>query len=452
MSEKGGYVSTTNACRVCAPLGACVAFKGVRGAVPLLHGSQGCATYMRRYLISHFREPMDVASSSLGEKEAVFGGGPSLKAGLSNVARKYAPELVGVATTCLTEVIGDDVGAILGEFSRETPDFAARVVRVSTPSFQGNHVQGFHAAVRSLTDQLVREGGEVLANRVNLFPGFVSPADLRHLREIVNGFGFDPVILPDYSETLDGPAKAEYEPLPSGGTPVERIEEMGRSAASLELGRALAGTGTAAELLASRFKVPAVSLGLPVGLRESDRFFEALSTLSGRSVPEEHKLERGRLVDAYVDGHKYLAGRRVAVFGDEDLVIGLASFLAETGVQPVLCATGAKGERFAAEIGAATEGLVFEPARAESGVDFDDIARMAEEAKPELLIGTSKGFGIARKLGIPLLRVGFPIHDRFGGQRILHVGYRGALALYDRVVNAILEIEQERSSVGYGYL
>lgn len=357
-----------------------------------------------------------------------------------------------MATTCLTETIGDDVGAILGEFTRETPDFAARVVRVSTPSFQGNHVQGFHAAVRALADQLAREAGEVLPNRVNLFPGFVSPADLRHLGEIVRGFGLDPVILPDYSETLDGPAKAEYEPLPSGGTPVERIEKMGRSAASLELGRALAGTDTAAALLATRFRVPAVSLGLPVGLRESDRFFGALSTLAGRSIPEEHNLERGRLVDAYVDGHKYLAGRRVAVFGDEDLVIGLASFLAEIGVQPVLCATGATGERFAAEIRAVTEGLVLEPVRAESGVDFDDIARMAEEAKPDLLIGSSKGFGIARKLGIPLLRVGFPIHDRFGGQRTLHVGYRGALALYDRVVNAILQIEQERSSVGYGYL
>ncbi|MFZ0051635.1 MAG: nitrogenase component 1, partial [Desulfobaccales bacterium] len=62
------YVSTTNACKLCKPLGACLAFRGVEGAVPFLHGSQGCATYMRRYIISHFREPMDIASSSLGEK------------------------------------------------------------------------------------------------------------------------------------------------------------------------------------------------------------------------------------------------------------------------------------------------------------------------------------------------------------------------------------------------
>src|SRR3990172_8718894 len=83
------YVSTTNACKLCKPLGACLAFKGIEGAVPFLHGSQGCATYMRRYVISHFREPMDIASSSLGEKHAVYGGGPNLKQGLMNVMAKY---------------------------------------------------------------------------------------------------------------------------------------------------------------------------------------------------------------------------------------------------------------------------------------------------------------------------------------------------------------------------
>ena len=51
------YVSTRNACKLCAPLGACLVFRGIEGAVPFLHGSQGCATYMRRYIISHFRSP-----------------------------------------------------------------------------------------------------------------------------------------------------------------------------------------------------------------------------------------------------------------------------------------------------------------------------------------------------------------------------------------------------------
>jgi len=50
------------------------------------------------------------------------------------------------------------------------------------------------------------------------------------------------------------------------------------------------------------------------------------------------------------------------------------------------------------------------------------------------------------------VRVGFPLHDRFGGQRQLHVGWRGALGLLDNIVNTILEKRQDDSPVGYSYL
>ncbi len=140
-TKKRPYVSTTNACKLCKPLGACLAFRGMEGAVPFLHGSQGCATYMRRYIISHFREPMDIASSSLGEKQAVYGGGPNLKQGLGNVMNKYGAGLIGVATTCLTETIGDDVpghgaGISPGEQSGGSGGSGqATMVTVSTPSY-----------------------------------------------------------------------------------------------------------------------------------------------------------------------------------------------------------------------------------------------------------------------------------------------------------------------------
>jgi len=182
------YLSTTNACKLCKPLGAALAFRGVEGAVPFLHGSQGCATYMRRYIISHFNEPIDIASSSLGEKNAVYGGGPNLKLGLKNVTAKYGPQLIGIATTCLTETIGDDVVRFLAEYRRE---FAAAeaplLVHVSTPSYSGTHMEGFHAAVLALVAQLA-ETGCAANGSVNLLPGFVSAADLRFLKDLLADF------------------------------------------------------------------------------------------------------------------------------------------------------------------------------------------------------------------------------------------------------------------------
>jgi nitrogenase molybdenum-iron protein NifN len=50
------------------------------------------------------------------------------------------------------------------------------------------------------------------------------------------------------------------------------------------------------------------------------------------------------------------------------------------------------------------------------------------------------------------VRCGFPIHDRFGGQRLLHLGYAGTLNLFDIIVNTLLQQKQDDSPVGYGYL
>lgn len=454
-SGRPSYVSTTNACKLCKPLGAALAFRGIEGAVSFLHGSQGCATYMRRYLISHYREPMDIASSSLGEKHAVYGGASNLKQGIINVMRKYHPSLIGIATTCLTETIGDDVPMIVRDFRREVQEGSEGrelpdLVTVSTPSYSGTHMEGFQAAVRATVDYLA--GNSEPGTEVNLLPGLVSPADIRYLKEVMDDFGITATILPDISESLDGPAIEDYEKIPEGGTPISAIRAMGRAQASIEFGSTLFNQATAGSLLAERFAVRLSQIGTPIGLRETDRFFAALESVSGRETPRKHALERGRLVDAYVDGHKYIFGKRAFIYGEEDLVVGLTSFLTEIGVRPVLCGSGGRSGNLAEEVKRVTEDFLPEVPATREGVDFFEIAEEAEELRPDIIIGHSKGYRLARKLEIPLVRVGFPIHDRFGGPRILHLGYRGAQQLLDRIVNAVLEKKQADSPIGYGYL
>lgn len=449
-AKRPNYLSTTNACKLCTPLGACLAFKGIEGAVPYLHGSQGCATYMRRYIISHYNEPIDIASSSLSEKHAVYGGGPNLKLGLTNVAAKYRPQLIGIATTCLTETIGDDVRMYLHQYAEDTKGSVGlpTLVHVATPSYAGTHMEGFHAAIRSVVAQL-SEGGP-RTGTVNLLPGFVSSADYRLLHEIMADFGLDGSMLPDLSETMDGPALVEYEKIQGGGTPLAAIRAMGRSRATIEFGPTLAATG--GTVLAEKFGVPHHRLGMPVGIRETDAFFHLLEELSGRPTPEKYAKERGRLVDAYVDGHKYVFGKRALVYGEEDLVVGLCSFLAEIGIRPVLCASGGTSGKLEQAIAAVTADTLPEQPQVFEGMDFFEISEMAQQLEPDLVVGHSKGYPLARKLHVPLIRVGFPIHDRVGGQRLLHLGYAGALQLFDTVTNAMIQKKQDDSPVGYFYM
>lgn len=434
--------AATNTCRVCSPLGAVLAFRGIRGCVPLVHGSQGCATYIRRYLISHFREPMDVASTSFTESSTVFGGRSNLGEALANLAKAYQPEVVGVCTTCLAETIGEDTRGMLRDLARDAG--LPPTLFVATPSFKGCQHRGFHDTVAAVLAQTA-QGGERL-RQINLLAGPVSPADLRHLREVVDSLGLPTILFPDYSDTLDGPSLAQYAPIPAGGIGLDQLARAGRSACTIQLGAVLEpGPG---RILEERHGVPLRRLGLPIGVLATDAVFQALAEAAGAPLPESLAAERGRLIDAYVDGHKYLAGRRVAVVGDPDLVVALAGFCSEIGLQPVLAASGAVTGRLAEAL--ATQGI--SGAEALEDTDHAAVAARLADLRPDLVIGPSKCYPATRSLGIPLVRAGFPVHDRLGAGRILHLGYRGTQRLFDEIVNTLLEHRQDDSEVGYAYL
>jgi len=450
--KKEEYTPTQNACELCSPLGASFVFKGVANCIPLLHGSQGCSTYIRRYLISHFNEPIDIASSNFTEETAIFGGGANLKLAIQNIIKQYKPELIGIASTCLSETIGDDVELMLRDYKKnDTEKNQPEIVSVSTPSYSGTHIDGFHAAVKSLVDSIAVKGNKK-AEHINIFPGMLSPADFRYLKEIFNDFKTDYVMLPDYSDTFDGPLWTEYQKIPEGGTEMKNIASMGSAGASIEFGRILAEEESAGKLLKERFEIPCFSLGLPIGIKETDLFFDTLEIITGNQVPEKHIKARDRLIDAYADGHKYVFGARAAVYGEEDLVVGLASFLAEIGIIPVLCASGGKSGHLEKKLGEVIPDMGKKDITIIDGADFIKIGEAAKNLAPDFLIGNSKGYKLAREIKKPLIRVGFPIHDRLGGARIIHVGYRGAQQLFDTISNTIIALRQDDSPVGYTYM
>jgi len=448
--NKPKFASTRNACKLCTPFGACLAFKGINKAVPFLHGSQGCATYVRRYMISHFREPVDIASSNFTEETAVFGGGSNLTTGLDNVIRQYSPELVGIATTCLSETIGDDVPRLLREYKKEREDVALpSIVNVSTPSYRGTHTDGFYATVRAVCEALVKpaeaHGG------VNMMSGMWSPADLRQLREIARMFGINTTILPDYAEILDGQVWSEYQYLPEGGTTVSDIAKMSGACVSLDFGSTYPEERTGGAWIEGCFSVPRKRLHMPVGIRQTDAMMDALSEATGIPVPSVLRDQRGRLVDSYIDAHRYIFGKRAVIYGEEDLVVGMAAFLSEIGVVPVMAVSGGRSGRLKEaldEVAPEHAGKI----EIKEGADFEDMGDVLRAAKPDFILGNSKGYSLSRELDIPLIRVGFPIHDRFGGARILHIGYEGAQRLFDTVVNTVLDYNQRTSNWGYTYM
>ena len=253
----------------------------------------------------------------------------------------------------------------------------------------------------------------------------------------------------------------EYQAIQKGGTPIAAIEKMNVAVSSMELGSVLAlaaekGFKTAGEILSKRFGVPCTRLPIPIGVKATDRFLETLSRISGRPIPERYRKEKWRLVDTYVDGNKYVSKKRALIYGEEDFVVSMAGFLAEVGIIPVICASGGKSKTFNKALEDILPESLVDQIIIQNDMDFtcmeETAAAMPEDQRPEIIIGNSKGYAMSRRLKIPLVRVGFPIHDRVGGSRILHIGYKGAQQLFDNIVNTILMTRQTESGIGYSYM
>lgn len=440
--NKEPYV-TVNPCRLCTPLGASLAFKGIRNCIPLIHGSQGCATYIRRFLISHFREPVDIASSSFSEETAIFGGGDNLNEAIKNIITQYNPEAIGIATSCLSETIGDHLDNLIYFIRNKV---SCLLIPVSTPSFKGSHVIGFHDTITALVKTSCKE--ESQSGHLFIEPPILSPADLRLIKSLCNEFKIEPVLITDYSETLDSGVWDHYIPIPEGGTPVSIIKEAAsKKSVYFDLGSERANC--AGNFLHENFGTTYCKLDTPIGIEATDFFINALINITGNEIPESVKKARNRCVDSYIDAHKYVSGIRAVIFGDEDIVPSIAAFCCEIGIIPVVCASEGK---IKAEIEKRLVSSQRDNVTILEDTDFGTIETAVKECRPDIMIGTSKGNHISIKYDIPLLRIGFPVHDRIGASRMLHCGYEGAMFLLDSIVNILLSGKQLNIPDGYSYL
>jgi len=408
---------TVDPLRHSAPLGAVLAFLGVAGCMPVLHSSQGCAAFVKVLLTRHFRESIPLQTSALTEITTILGSGDSLLAAIETVTERVQPEVIGVITTGLVDAAGEDVRRTLRLRSPATP-----VVLAAVPDLGGGLEQGYVAAVEALVAELALPGaGPAVDGQVTLLPGpTLGQLDVEELRETADAFGLRTIVLPDSSRSLDGHLDDDWEPLLSGGTSLRDAAAAGRSSAVLAVG---AGLDSAARMLSGdAWVVPHA-----IGLDASDAVIRELAAVAGRDVPELLRRWRSRLTDGLLDSSGVLAGRRVALALEPDLLAGVAALLTEAGAHVVTAITPT-GATHLDQL--ACEEVVVG--------DFEDTEERAREAGAELLVASSHGAATAGRLGIPLLRLGFPVVDRLGAQHLTTVGYRGSLRLLFAVANELL--------------
>lgn len=428
-----------NPCKMCVPLGSVTALYGIARCMSILHGSQGCSTYIRRHMATHYNEPVDIASSSLTEEGTVFGGEKNLLIGLENLIRLYNPEVIGVSTTCLAETIGEDVAAIIKKFYELHPECKVKIIPISSPSYAGTHFDGFFRAIRAIVENVDMDTSK--NNKINIVTGIISPADTRYLKRLLESMKIDYILLPDISENLDRGYSKEYDRLPKGGTPLSEIVKMAGAKYTIELSTFNEDKFSPAVYLNEKYGVPYCRLDLPIGLKATDALVSKLKELGG-IISDDLKKERGRYLDGMIDSHKYNATGRAAVFGEPDFVKAAINLCCENGIVPVVCATGSVCNNFDESLRKQIEKTAkvqfVDKINIMDDADFNAIKNAVIDCRANIMIGSGDGYRIEEKTDIPLLRCTFPIHDRVGGQRVQMFGYEGSMRLLDSIANTLL--------------
>lgn len=431
---------SVNPAKACQPLGAVFVAAGFDRTLSFVHGSQGCVAYYRSHLSRHFKEPSSVVSSSMTEDAAVFGGLNNMVDGLANAYELYKPDMIAVSTTCMAEVIGDDLHAFITTAKQKgSVPMEYDVPFAHTPAFVGSHITGYDNMLKGILDNFWAKAPErTPGTKINIIPGFdgFAVANNREIKRMLDLMGVEYTFLSDVSDQFDTPSDGEFRMF-SGGTTKE--ETIGALNAKATLSLQEYCTPKSLDYIKEKGQ-EVLNFHYPIGIGGTDEFLMKVSELTGKPVPKQLELERGRLIDALADSQGWLHGKTYAVYGDPDFVYGMARFILETGGEPRHCLATNGNKDWEEKMQALFAGSEYgAQCKAWPGRDLWHMRSLLATEKVNLLIGNSYGKYLERDIGTPLIRLAFPIFDRHHHHRFPTWGYQGGLRVLVTLLDKIFE-------------
>jgi nitrogenase molybdenum-iron protein beta chain len=435
-------VGVINPIFTCQPCGAQYASIGIKDCIGIVHGGQGCVMFVRLLFSQHFKESFELASSSVHEEGAVFGACRRVEEGVDVLLMRYPHvKVIPIISTCSTEIIGDDIDGVARKLNEELlkEKYTGREVHlipIHSPSFVGSMVSGYDIAVKEFISYFAKKDRP--NGKLNLITGWVNPGDVTALKHLLSEMQIEATVLFEI-EDFDSPLMPEGNHVSHGNTTIQDLRGTADAFGTIALNRYEGGK--AAKFLEKEFGIPAIIGSTPIGIRNTDTFLQNLKKITGKPIPQSLVRERGIALDAITDlTHLFLADKRVAIYGNPDLVISLAQFCLDLEMKPMLLLLGDDNP------GYKDDSRIKE---LREKVDYDmeiitnaDLWELESRIKNnglelDLILGHSKGRFTSIDYKIPMVRVGFPTYDRAGLYRYPVVGYAGAMWLAEQMANTL---------------
>ena len=407
-----------NPLKLSQPMGATLAFLGIKNCMPLMHGAQGCASFTKVLFTRHFNDPIAIQTTAVNDITAVIDGGDKgISEAVENITKKVTPDLVGLFTTGMTETKGDDIkGATLLLKEKQ------KMVYVHTPDFEGGLESGWSLSVQNIISQLIEPTTQIRKDKVLVIPNVnLSPIEVEKLKEALELMDFDVLALPDLSDSLDGHLGVKQGALSSGGISVSEIEKLGDAGLVMSIGRSVKKCG---EMFHEKFPQSThLHFDSLIGLEACDAFYaQVLNYLGSKSVPSVVKRWRARLQDVLLDTHFTLGKAKIVIADEPDSVYGMSKALQEVG---------ASVEAFISQRSEIQDAFT-------CGVrigDFEDVEALLPQM--DMIIANFHAERLAHKHHKALLIRGFPNYEQVGIGLRHNILYEGSCAFLCEVNNLL---------------
>jgi len=427
LSKKEHKPLQVNPIKHSQPMGAALAFMGIRNCLPLMHASQGCASYTKVFYTRHFNEPIAMYNTSVTDITAVLDGGDySILLSIENITKKnkgMKPEIIGLHTTGLTETKGDDVRGV--GMHIEIP-----YCYVNTPDYEGGMESGWALTAKALIDQHTAPATACKPNKLLLLPHVsIQPGEIEKLKGVCEDFGFETLALPDLSTSLDGYLSEGQGKLGTGAIGIDDIVGLGDTETVVTVGYSMK---IAAEALQK--KNPAirhVHYDHLMGLEINDNFVGELMKIRHIDPSPMLKRWRGRLQDAMLDSHFLIGSSRFVVTGEPDMCIGICELLQSVGgtIDAVVATT------YSPVLEKITAGKVFVGDLEDAAAYFEDADLVISNFHAERLLHINK------KSHAGLMLRGFPNYEELGNQLKNDQLYEGSCFFLFEAANILRHVK-----------
>lgn len=373
----------------CKLFGAYESLGGLENHAIIIHSVVGCHFGLLPGQLNSRMNRINTFCTVINDQDIIFNGENSLSYAIREAINQN-PDGIIILTGCVSQIIQDDVAAVVAEFRGEIPIFW-----FSGAGFEGRFEEGYEMC---LTDYLKTYPQKTVTAKsgINIFGLLADDFKLEQdLKEMI---------------ALLSPKVAVRAVTAKGNR--KSFEEIPNGALNICFGRG----EEACKWLKETYDTPYARLDYPYGIEGSKRFLETVEKHLKVDFTAEKAQIENRVVSQFESIFVYLKAfyqLPVGVYGTRAKAPGLARFLRE-------------------ELGMdVTLGL-------QSEISVADYLALAKENHIALLFGSSFEGGLAEDLGIALFPFEYPIFDRvFLGERPYVLG-EGAIYLVEDLVNLLM--------------